>query len=241
VRRAPAVSEHEHESEPGLPEALPAGEKLLWRGTPDWRLLARRGFHFNKFALYFAVLIVWRAGSVLGDGMGVTAALATLFVTVPLAALALGFIALLAWLVERTTVYTLTDRRVVMRIGVVLTVTFNLPLRRIETVRLHALSGEAGDIALALDREDRIGYAHLWPHARPWHLARAEPMLRALPQARNVAALLADALSKSVAAEAAQPATEPSPVPADAGGVSQAARKRSAQTPDARQAQPKAA
>jgi hypothetical protein len=240
VRRTPDVSEHEHESEPGLPEALPAGEKLLWRGTPDWRLLMRRGFHFNKFALYFAVLVAWRAGSVLADGLGVTAALATLVITLPLAALALGFIALLAWLVEQTTVYTLTDRRIVMRIGVVLTVTFNLPLRRIQTARLHALAGESGDIALVLDNEDRIGYAHLWPHARPWRLARAEPMLRALPQARTVAALLADALSRSVAAEAAQPA-DPSSVPADAGGASQAARKRTAQTPNARQAQPKAA
>ena len=32
----------------------------------------------------------------------------------------------------RTTLYTLTDRRVVMRIGIVLTVAYNLPLVRIE-------------------------------------------------------------------------------------------------------------
>jgi hypothetical protein len=80
----------------------------------------------------------------------------------------------------------------------VLTVTFNLPLRRIETARLHALPGGAGDIALVLNPADRIGYIHLWPHARPWHFTRTEPMLRALPDAQAVAGLLADALQQSL-------------------------------------------
>ena len=194
----PYVGEHDDEAAPGLPAPLPANERLLWRGGPDWRLLARRGFHINKFALYFGVLIAWRLVSTLADGGTLGVALATTLWTVPLAALALGFIALLAWMVARTTIYTLTDRRLVMRVGIVLTVTFNLPLRRIETARLHALGGEAGDIALVLNAQDRIGYLHLWPHARPWHFARTEPMLRALPQAGTVANLLADALKQSL-------------------------------------------
>ncbi len=37
----------------------------------------------------------------------------------------------MAWLSARSTVYTLTDRRMVMRMGIVLTVTFNLPFKRI--------------------------------------------------------------------------------------------------------------
>ena len=179
----PYVGEHDDEAAPGLPAPLPANERLLWRGSPDAWLLARRGFHFNKFALYFGVLIAWRLISTLADGGTLGLALATTLWTVPLAALTLGFIALLAGMVARTTIYTLTDRRLVMRVGIVLTVTFNLPLRRIETARLHALGGEAGDIALVLNPQDRIGYLHLWPHARPWRFARTEPMLRALPQA----------------------------------------------------------
>lgn len=194
----PYVGEHDDEAAPGLPAPLPANERLLWRGSPDAWLLARRGFHVNKFALYFGVLIAWRLVSTLADGGTLGVALATTLWTVPLAALALGFIALLAWMVARTTIYTLTDRRLVMRVGIVLTVTFNLPLRRIETARLHALGGEAGDIALVLNAQDRIGYLHLWPHARPWHFARTEPMLRALPQAGTVASLLAEALKQSL-------------------------------------------
>ncbi len=198
VRNHPFVREHDDEALPGLPAALPAGERLLWRGAPDWRILAARSFHLRKLAVYFGVLAAWRFASVLGDDGSLVAAAASALWTLPLAALALGLIALLCWLAATNTVYTLTDRRVVMRVGIVLTVTFNLPLRRIETARLHPLPGGAGDIALLLNAEDRIGYIHLWPHARPWHFNRPEPMLRALPDAAAVAGLLAEALQKSL-------------------------------------------
>ncbi|WP_088280080.1 photosynthetic complex putative assembly protein PuhB, partial [Ideonella sp. A 288] len=222
MSRQLATGEHDGEPEPGLPEPLPATERLLWQGSPDWRLLARHGFHLRKFALYFGVLIAWRGLATAVDGGSAGAVLGSMLWPLPLAAAALGFIALLALLVGRNTAYTLTDRRVVMRIGIVLTVTFNLPLSRIETVRLHALgkaqgdAPRAGDIALVLDAQDRIGYLHLWPHARPWHFRRTEPMLRALPQADQVARLLVDALAASVAtsaANAAAPSAPARPVP----------------------------
>ncbi len=197
MSRNMAVSEHDDEAEPGLPAPLPAGEHLLWRGAPDWRLLARHGFYWRWFALYFCVLILWRGAATLLDGGGATSALATLLWTVPLAALALGFIAGLAWLVARNTVYTLTDKRVVLRVGIVLTVTFNLPLRRIDTVRLNSQPNGAGDVALVLHTDDRIGYLHLWPHVRPGRFNRTEPMLCALPNAAQVAKLLGDALAQS--------------------------------------------
>jgi hypothetical protein len=191
-------SEHDDEAAPGLPAPLPTGERLLWRGAPDWRVLARRSFHLGKLAAYFGVLVVWQFVSSLADGGGTAGALAATVWTLPVAALGLGLVALLSWLVATNTVYTLTDRRVVMRVGVVLTVTFNLPLKRIEAARLHPLPGGAGDIALQLHPDDRIGYIHLWPHARPWHFARTEPMLRALPDAAAVADQLTQALKQSL-------------------------------------------
>lgn len=210
----------EHHSEPqrGLPERLPAGERLLWQGAPEARVLARRGFHLGGFALYFASLLAWRAWNLASDGAD---ALALLVGTAPLlglAALALGFIATLAWLVSRTTLYTLTDRRLVLRIGIVLTVSFNLPLTRIEAAELRRHADGSGDLALRLLGEDRIGVMHLWPHCRPWRYARAEPMLRALPEVEHVAALLSSALSASLqqdqrAAPHAAPAAQASPLP----------------------------
>ena len=93
--------------------------------------------------------------------------------------------------------YTITDKRVVMRIGIVLSVTFNIPFSRIQAAGLRSRGADIGDIVLLLTSTDQIAYAHLWPHARPWHLKRTQPMLRDLANARQVSQLLAQALATS--------------------------------------------
>jgi len=198
------TGEHEFEAEYGLPEPLPRGERLLWQGSPDGSILAIEALHWRKLAVYFAVLLAWRAENVLsGGGSVVQAAIAAAWL-LPLAAFAIGIALTLATLIRRTTVYTLTDRRVVMRIGIVLTMTLNLPHRQIDGAALHAGRDGHGDIALQLAPGVRIGYVHLWPHARPWQVRWPQPMLRAVPQAAQVAALLADAL-RATAIGAARP------------------------------------
>ena len=188
---------HEHELEPqyGLPERLPANEKILWQGSPDAKVLARSAFHIRKLALYFVALVAINAASVVTDGATAMDVLLALVWPAGLSALALGGVWTLAWLTARTAVYTVTDRRVVMRIGIVLTLTFNLPLRTIESAGMRQGPGGHGDIVLALKGPDHIAWLHLWPHARPWHLTRTQPMLRALPQVADVAALLQRAWS----------------------------------------------
>jgi len=200
--------EHEFEARHGLPEALPFGETLLWQGSPDAQLIAVQALHIRKVALYFAALLAWRLASELHDGAGLGAALLGCLGMLAPITLGLGLIAGMAWLIARTSVYTLTSERVVMRIGVVLSITFNLPLKRIAAADLRQRKGSA-DIALALAGDDRIAYPHLWPHARPWHLRQPQPMLRALPeaQAAAVAAQLAQAL-RVAHAQAALPAEE---------------------------------
>ena len=190
---------HEHEFEPqfGLPERLPAGERNLWQGSPDFRALARNAFHLRKLALYFSVLLVARAATVFGSGGSAGDTLNAMAWPVLLTALALASVTTLAWLTARTAVYTVTDQRVVMRIGIVLTLTFNLPLRSIESAALRAESGGSGDIVLKLAGGDRIAWLQLWPHARPWRLANPEPSLRCVPDAAAVAATLAQAWSSA--------------------------------------------
>jgi len=193
TRRPQATHEHEFEPQHGLPERLPAGERILWQGAPDWRVLARRAFHFNKIALYFAVLLAWRVSILMSGGQDLLSAVRSLTVLAPLFATGLALVAVMAWLSARTTAYTLTDRRIVMRIGIVLTVSYNLPLRRIEGADLRDLAHGHGDIALLLEPQTRVAWLQLWPHVRPWRVARAQPMLRALPEAARVAGLVADA------------------------------------------------
>lgn len=201
--RHTAGHEHEYEPQRGLPEALPAGETLLWQGSPDFRAMARRVFHVRKLVAYFALMLALRGIVAYADGATAIDALVSAAWLLPLAAIGLGLVTLIAWLSARGTVYTLTDKRVVMRIGIVLTVTYNLPLQRIARADLSLMADGHGDIALALAGKDRIAWMQLWPHARPWRLARPEPSLRAVPQATQVAQRLTEAWS---AATGRQPA-----------------------------------
>lgn len=181
-----AHHEHEFEAAPGLPEALPAGERILWQGSPDWRTLGNEAFHLRRLALYFGLMLALQAVFSWEPGMRAATLLGGLAFSAVLASLALGLLALIAWLSARTTLYTLTDKRVVMRVGIVLTLTFNLPLSGIQAARVRNTRHGIGNIALSLRGPDRIAFLHLWPHARPWQVNNPEPMLRCLP---NVDAL----------------------------------------------------
>ncbi|MGQ0455699.1 MAG: photosynthetic complex putative assembly protein PuhB [Hyphomicrobium sp.] len=179
----------------GLPGDLPEGEKLLWQGAPKWTTLARTVFHAGLVAVYFLILIAWRIGSTLWTGGDVTtAALSASWLAVT-GAVALGIIALLAWMTARTTVYSITSRRVAMRFGAALPLTINLPYSAIVSADLKHNRDGTGDIALALTNNGKLAYFHLWPHARPWHVSKTQPMMRALPEPLAVANLLSSALA----------------------------------------------
>jgi hypothetical protein len=221
VRRSQPLAGREHEFEPvrGLPEQLPAGEQLLWQGSPEWKRLAQRAFHVRKLVVYFAALIALRVAVLLGGAPSAgEIALSVVWMAV-LGGTALGLLSLLAWLSARATVYSITNRRVVMRIGIVLTLTFNIPFKRITGAGLHLEADGSGDLPLALTGEDRIAWLHLWPHARPWRLAHPEPMLRSVPQAAEVARVLSEAWSRSTGLSVVpQDAAVAAPRAADNGG-----------------------
>lgn len=202
--------EHEFEAAPGLPEPLPAGERILWQGAPDWRALALNVFHLRQLAIYFALMLGVQALYLRGEPPG--AMLPSLVVSGSMAVLALGALAFTAWLSARTTLYTLTSRRVVMRIGIVLTITLNLPLRQLRGADVMPRAGGAGDLTLALAGRERIGWLHLWPHARPWELRDPQPSLRCVPQVEAVSRKLLAAWQAANAGQAAR--AMPSAAPA---------------------------
>lgn len=220
VRKTRPLVGHEHEYEPvhGLPEQLPAGEQLLWQGSPDWKRLAQRAFHVRKLVVYFAALMVLRLAVLLGGTPTAGEVALSMVWMAVLAVTALGLLTLLAWLSARATVYSITNRRIVMRIGIVLTLTFNIPFKRITGAGLHLEADGTGDLPLALTGEDRIAWLHLWPHARPWRLAHPEPMLRSVPRAAEVARLLTEAWSRSTGLSALPQDAAAAPRATDNGG-----------------------
>jgi hypothetical protein len=183
-----AHHEHEFEVAPGLPESLPRGERMLWQGTPDWKQLAIHAFHVRKLAIYFSVMLVLQWLYLLGEPNA--ALLRPMAISSGLALLTLLLLTTIAWFSAKTTLYTLTDRRVIMRVGIVLTLTFNLPLKQVAGASIKPHTAGFGDIALSLKGEDRIAWLNLWPHARPWQVKRPEPSLRCVPGADAIAARL---------------------------------------------------
>ena len=158
--------EHEFEAAHGLPEPLPRGERMLWQGSPDWRVMAREAMHLRTLSVYFAVVLAWRGALVLSNGGGWLDALQAVLWLLPLAALALGLLATMAWLISRTSVYSITDQRVVMRIGVVLSITFNLPYSRIEAAALRSHADGSGDVTLTLAAASTLATARASGRAR---------------------------------------------------------------------------
>ncbi len=205
--------EHEFEAELGLPQPLPRGEHVLWQGAPQWRVMAREVFHTRTLTAYFGVLLAWRAANALSAGGSALDAAMSVAWLAPLAGLALLVLFTTAWLVSRAAVYTITDQRVVVRIGVVLSVTFNLPYARIDSVALHANRDGSGNLSLLLEAGEQIAYVHLWPHARPWHLKRTQPMLRALADVHAVASILSAALAAHAGTARTHLSAVPSAVP----------------------------
>lgn len=177
---------------PGLPERLPAGERILWQGAPSWWDLTKRAFHIRTVAVYFAILIACHAiMQVMATGTGLFRAILS---PLPIALIGLGLLTLLGWLSSKTTIYTITNRRVVLRVGIALPTAINIPFNVIRAAQMRLDRHGTGDIPLSLTGPGRIAYSSLWPHARPWRLKSPEPMLRSVCDAGHVAEVLSGAL-----------------------------------------------
>jgi hypothetical protein len=211
------ADDFEFEPIPGLPSRPPAGEQVLWQGSPAWRSLAARAFHLRKVAVYFAVLVVVCAYTLLSGGGKSAGITAWSLLWLPLLGVAAGAVlSVFAWLSARSTIYTVTTRRVVIRYGIALPMTLNLPFKQLDSAGLHSHSDGTGDIAVKLVRGQRVAYLIMWPHVRPWRFTRAEPMLRSVPEAAHVAQILAQAIAPLEAVlvdrSVAGPATSKPPV-----------------------------
>lgn len=168
-------------------------ETVLWKGRPQLALLARTALHTRKAGAYMAAL----AGIALAMG-NTDAAIVAGVLGVVLVAL----LYVLAWASARSTLYILTDTRLIMRIGVAIEKRINIPLKQVTAAHLapHGKDGH-GDIAFELSGERLLGTLLLWPHVRPWHYAMPQPMLRAIPDAASVAQMIAEARARFGAIE----------------------------------------
>lgn len=185
---------------PGLPSELPAGEAIVWQGRPSWRALAGASFKARWLAGYLGLAVAARAALAIRDGQGSAGVVGVGF-AITLAGACLGVVLLMAWMYARSSVYTITTKRVVMRIGVAIPMTWNLPFKQIASADLAVRKDGDGDIVLQMAPPNRVAWLHLWPHVGPWNFVKARPALRALTEPARVAALLADAVKAWALAE----------------------------------------
>lgn len=163
-------------------------EQVLWKGRPQLGLLARHAFHTRTLGAYMAALVV------IALMLGKTEAAVVAGV---MGVMLIAILYVLAWASARSTLYILTDTRLIMRIGIAIETRINIPLKQITAAHL-ALLGKRGDgeIAFELAGERLLGTLLLWPHVRPWHYAMPQPMLRAVPDAAALAQMIAEARTR---------------------------------------------
>ena len=185
------------------PVRLYEGEHLVWQAVPSWRRILLDVFHLRTVVLYFALLLVANGVSARAQHMSRAA---TLHATLPLLLallLALVVVLAIAHATWRSLHYTVTTDRIVLRYGAALAGTLSIPHRAVATVSVRLRPDHAGDIPLQLRPGHQVSLLKTWPLVRPWRFARAEPMLRGVPQA----GLVASTLARSVAAAMQPPAT----------------------------------
>ncbi|MEQ5788948.1 PH domain-containing protein [Erythrobacter sp. NFXS35] len=158
-------------------------ETVLWKGRPGLGMLARTAFHTRTLGLYMGALIVVALVSGRNDAAMVAAVLGVALI---------ALLYLLAWLSARSTLYILTDVRLIMRIGMAIETRINIPLKQVKAAHLRPRGGDYGDIALEIGGDRLLGHILLWPHVRPWQFTQPQPMLRAVPDAARLAQMIAD-------------------------------------------------
>jgi hypothetical protein len=179
----------------GIDEALPPGEVLLWQGRPDLRTLTFRVLHLRAVLIYWLVVAGGFVLASLFTDRGTGALAADLVWLVVVGMVGAGILYGLAAAIRKSTTYALTDRRLVIRLGVALPSVFNLPLDQVDSVDLRALGGGMGDLVFTPAGTDRVGWLFLWPHAKPWALRDPLPAFRALADAEAVGRQVAAAVA----------------------------------------------
>jgi putative photosynthetic complex assembly protein len=163
----------------GVPHPLPEGESLLWEGAPDARAVATHVFHWRPLVGYFGVvLLLWMVAA--EAPVGSPAFRAGLLPRLALAVVAVAVAVGTAAAVARTTWYAITTHRIVLRIGMVLPMTINLPFTLLQSADVGVFRDGTGQLRLVLARPHRLAYIALWPHCcvaspiparwgRSWH------------------------------------------------------------------------
>lgn len=186
--------EHEIEPVPGLPGRLPDGEFIVWQGQPVFKTVMTRLLRARWIAGFFAIAALWSVAVGLNNSEGVWQLFGRLTFVAVAALVIFGMMVLYARAVAKTSLYTLTNRRVVMRIGIALSASFNLPFKQISGADFRVGSDGAGDVALTLRSGHGLSGSVFFPHQRGGLWRKLSPQMICLADAKALAEKLAQQL-----------------------------------------------
>jgi hypothetical protein len=186
--------EHEIEPSPGLPARLPDGEFIVWQGRPEARIVMIRLLRARWIAAYFAIAALWSVAVGLNNAEAAWQLLGRLVFIAVAAMTVFAIMALYARAVAGTTLYTMTNKRIVMRVGIAISASFNLPYSQIAGADFRKGADGSGDLALTLKPGHGLSGSVFFPHQRGGLWRKLSPQLMCLPDIAPVAAMLAQQL-----------------------------------------------
>ncbi|MEM0900703.1 MAG: photosynthetic complex putative assembly protein PuhB [Pseudomonadota bacterium] len=185
----------------GLPGPLPEGERLVWQGSPDRQLVARHVFKRRWLMGYFVVLAGWLVATGFHFERDAVAFVTSLGAMAVAALFIFGLIELVSWGIAKTTRYSITTKRVVMRFGIALPKAFNLPFAEMEAADVMKRSDGSGSVFLRFKPEIRLAYLVFFPHVRGFRIRNPEPQFLALRDPDAAAVALGEQFRAFVARE----------------------------------------
>ena len=170
-------------------DAIPNGESILWKGRPSlW------GFSWNLFGLkwitlYLSILSIVSVARFFASDF--YTAFYVDFLPFFLSGIFASIILIgLAATQTYSTVYIITENRVIIKTGAALSFLISMPFKKIKEVNLQKRGASIGTISVELLSEKRVPYISCWPSVRPWKFKRTQPAFSCIGSVDEVATIL---------------------------------------------------
>ena len=170
-------------------DAIPHGESILWKGRPSlW------GFSWNLFglkwiALYLSMLSIVSVARFFASDF--YTAFYVDFLPFFLSGIFASIILIgLAAIQAYSTVYIITENRVIIKTGAALSFLISMPFKKIKEVNLQKRGASIGTISFELFSKKRVPYISCWPSVRPWKFKKTQPAFSCVRSVNEVATIL---------------------------------------------------
>ena len=170
-------------------DAIPEGESILWKGKPSFWGFSWYFFGLKLLAFYLIILsVVFAARLTVTDFF---TAFVGDFLPFLLSGILTSFILMaLAKIQSQSSVYIITENRVIIKSGAALSFLISMPFKKIKAVNLQKRKGSLGTISFELNSGKRVPYISCWPSVRPWRFKNTEPAFSCIENVDEVATIL---------------------------------------------------